>query len=159
VGKHFNYTHFVYNYYEVNFNMNFGDKLKLLREEKELTTRELSKIFNLGKSTISNYENNVRKPDYEMIRKFADYFHVSVDWLLGRVEERNQIIAPEGNLHKDNVEFKTYDEIINRLKGRLIEEDIIKDGIPIPEEVLEKIIKHGEEAALEILKLRKKQDM
>lgn len=69
--------------------MTLGDKLKELREEKELTTREMSKILNIGKSTFSNYENDVRRPDYDTLSKIADYFDVSIDYLLGRTTIKN----------------------------------------------------------------------
>lgn len=74
------------------FQMTLGDRLKALREEKGITTREISKIFNVGKSTISNYENDSRKPDYEMLKKLAAYYDVTVDYLVGSTEKRNAVI-------------------------------------------------------------------
>lgn len=72
--------------------MEFGDILRSLRKEKGLTQAELAKAFSLGESTVSFYESNKRTPDYEILKKFADYFDVSVDYLLGRVEDRNAAI-------------------------------------------------------------------
>lgn len=72
--------------------MSLGSRLKLLREEKALTTREMSKILNIGKSTFSNYENDVRKPDYDTLTRIADFFDVSIDYLLGRTDERDVYI-------------------------------------------------------------------
>lgn len=68
--------------------MSFGDRLKSLRREKELTQAELAKIFSLGESTISFYESNKRTPDYELLNKLADYFNVSIDYLLGRTDNK-----------------------------------------------------------------------
>lgn len=76
--------------------MTLGQKLKRLREENDLTLEELAKIFKLGKSTISNYERDYRKPDINLLKQIADYFHVSIDWLIGRVDERDLYIM-EGN--------------------------------------------------------------
>lgn len=66
-----------------------GDRLKLLREEKQLTQEELAVIFNVTDATINRYEKNQRQPDTGMLDRFADFFDVSTDYLLGRTEIRN----------------------------------------------------------------------
>ena len=68
----------------------FGNKLKFLRERNGLTQEQLAKKFNLLKSSISMYENNVRLPNVEIIKEFAKYFNVSIDYLLDN-EEKNKI--------------------------------------------------------------------
>jgi transcriptional regulator with XRE-family HTH domain len=138
--------------------MDFKHRFKEERKNCGLNQTEFGKLFNLSKQAISSYENGGSSPSQETLRKFADFFDVSTDYLLGRTENRKGIVEPEGNLHKNNVEFKTYNEIIDALRHRLIEEGIIEKDKPIPEEVLKQIIKHGQDSALEILKLRKKQD-
>lgn len=70
-------------------NKQFGDRLKELRTKKSLTQEELAKLFNTGKSSISNYENNSRLPDAVTICKYADFFGVTVDYILGRSDIRN----------------------------------------------------------------------
>ncbi|AFK85862.1 MULTISPECIES: helix-turn-helix domain-containing protein [Thermoanaerobacterium] len=65
------------------------DKLKTLRNEKKLTQRELAKLLNLSPSTIAMYEIGQRFPDPETLQKIADFFDVSVDYLLGRTDKRN----------------------------------------------------------------------
>ncbi|SKC61706.1 helix-turn-helix domain-containing protein [Maledivibacter halophilus] len=62
----------------------FGDRLKELRLELGLTQEQLAQKFNTGKASISHYESNKRLPDASTIEKFADFFEVSVDYLLGR---------------------------------------------------------------------------
>lgn len=64
--------------------MNFGNRLRKLRNEKNLTQAELAKILAIGESTISFYESNKRQPDYDTLTRFADFFDVSVDYLLCR---------------------------------------------------------------------------
>lgn len=66
----------------------FGDRLKELRIEKGLTQEELAKRFSTGKSSISNYEKNSRLPDAITIGKYAEFFNVSVDYILGRSDIR-----------------------------------------------------------------------
>jgi len=69
--------------------MALGERLKLLIEEKGLDQKEFGKIFNLSPSTVSGYITGYRTPSDDLKIKFADYFNVSVDWLLGRTNIRN----------------------------------------------------------------------
>lgn len=64
--------------------MEFGERLRLLREESKLTRDDLAKNLNISYSTISKYETNIRFPDRETLIKMADLFEVSIDYLLGR---------------------------------------------------------------------------
>lgn len=107
----------------------FGERFKELRLEKQLTQQELAdninKIYNLtfGKSAVSQYENNKRTPEIYALEKFADFFNVSIDYLLGRTNERNtkEIIYSSGfdNLSTDGLSEEDIDMIksmIDRLK-------------------------------------------
>jgi transcriptional regulator with XRE-family HTH domain len=79
-----------------SFMPTFGERLKKLREERQLSQSDLGKTFNLSQSTIAYYESGKKQPYPNMLEKFSDYFNVSVDYLLGRTEVRNQqsIVAP-----------------------------------------------------------------
>lgn len=69
--------------------MRFGDRLKELREEKGITQKELGKVINISDRVIGYYEANDRFPkDESILRMIADYFDVSVDYLLGRTNIR-----------------------------------------------------------------------
>ncbi|PRX21698.1 transcriptional regulator with XRE-family HTH domain [Orenia metallireducens] len=68
--------------------MTFGERLKELRQDKGLTLREMAEHFNRGRTTFSNYENDYRKPDMDLIDELADFFNVSVDYLLCRTDQR-----------------------------------------------------------------------
>ena len=61
----------------------FGEILMQLRQEKHLSQAELGRIIYVSGGTISNYENGVHYPDVEKLFKLADYFEVSIDYLLG----------------------------------------------------------------------------
>lgn len=65
----------------------FPQRLRQLRKQHKLTAKEFGKIFNLAESTISGYETGARKPDMETLEKFADFFNVPVDYLLGRTDD------------------------------------------------------------------------
>lgn len=68
----------------------FGERLRTLRKEKNLTMKDLGKKFSVAESTISGYEIGNRKPDMQMLQQIADFFDVSTDYLLGRTDERTQ---------------------------------------------------------------------
>jgi len=67
--------------------MSFGKRLKKLREDKEMTQRQLAEILGIGASTLAMYEIDKRSPDHNMLLKLANYFNVSTDYLLGRTDE------------------------------------------------------------------------
>lgn len=61
-----------------------GGNIKELREAKNLTQRELAKILKVANSTLSQYESNIRIPSDDVKVQIADFFNVSIDYLLGR---------------------------------------------------------------------------
>ena len=75
--------------------MTFGERFKELRIEKNLKQQELVDDFNniygytFTKSSISQYENNKRRPETDALRDFSLYFDVSVDYLLGLSDNKN----------------------------------------------------------------------
>lgn len=62
-------------------------RLKELRIKRNITQLKLALDLNMNQNSISRYENMEREADYETLIKFADYFDVSVDYLLGRTEQ------------------------------------------------------------------------
>ena len=59
-------------------------RLKELRNKRKISQLKLAIDLNMNQNTISRYENMEREADYETLIKFADYFDVSLDYLLGR---------------------------------------------------------------------------
>jgi len=66
-----------------------GNKIKYLREKNNLSQKELAKILNIANSTLSQYESDVRVPSDDIKILIADYFNVSLDYLLGRPNTHN----------------------------------------------------------------------
>lgn len=113
----------------------FGERFKQLRNEKKLKQEELinefNKIFHFSftKSAISQYENDKRIPEIQALSAFADYFNVSVDYLLGKTDERN---VDSDRLSKAN---SLKDELVDLM----IKRGIIKDKNNINEDHLKLI--------------------
>ena len=62
----------------------FSVNLKKLRMSRGMTQGDMAKVLNISRSCVANYESEKRQPDQAMIRRIADYFDVSIDFLLGR---------------------------------------------------------------------------
>lgn len=65
-----------------------GNRIKLLREELGLKQDELAKKISVSPSAIGMYERNLREPNNELTLKFAEFFNVSADYLLGKTDVR-----------------------------------------------------------------------
>ncbi|GMX63521.1 MULTISPECIES: helix-turn-helix domain-containing protein [Paenibacillus] len=90
-----------------------GDKIALLREKHALTQEELSSKINISRASLSHYEKNRREPDYETVVKIADFFKVSIDYLLGRTEDPRVVLEPEVRAFVDSLELSD-EKIIDR---------------------------------------------
>lgn len=62
-------------------------RLKELREARHLSQVRLAMELNLSQNSISRYENREREAGYETLVAMADYFQVSLDYLLGRTDQ------------------------------------------------------------------------
>ena len=69
--------------------MTFGERLKQLRAERELHQEDVGAVVGFGKSTVSQWEAGERIPAHPVLEKLADYFQVSLDYLVGRSEGRS----------------------------------------------------------------------
>jgi transcriptional regulator with XRE-family HTH domain len=104
----------------------FGDRLKQLREEKQLSQIELAKLLHIANTTLSMYETGNREPDYDTLKLLASELDCSTDYLLGLTNIRKYytVIAskfvdqlPEGEL-KEFVK-KYGDEILLDLARKI----------------------------------------
>lgn len=65
-------------------------RLKELRIKKGLSQQKLATELHTNQNTISRYETGEREPGIVELIKIADYFHVSVDYLIGRTDEQER---------------------------------------------------------------------
>ncbi|MER1249811.1 helix-turn-helix domain-containing protein [Bacillus sp. C10(2022)] len=72
----------------------FNKKLIALRKSKKLTQEEMASKIGVHRGTYANYERGNRQPDYETLIKIADFFEVSIDYLL-RKETQEKTINEE----------------------------------------------------------------
>ena len=108
----------------------FGDIFKELRLEKKLSQEKIAEDLEISQPLIAKWESHQSTPSPEMLDYIADYFNVSVDYLIGRSKYKN---LEADNSELDNVLFSkakdlTDDEkktIINVINA--IKKDIDKD--------------------------------
>lgn len=66
--------------------MSFGQRLKALREEKNLTQGDFGKIIGVSDVAILQYEKDKRRPDLEKLIQISNYFECSIDYLAGKTD-------------------------------------------------------------------------
>ena len=62
----------------------FADRVKYLRQSRELNQVQFAQKMGVTKQSVSNWENDNIMPSVEMLEKIADFFNVTADYLLGR---------------------------------------------------------------------------
>lgn len=133
--------------------MKFGDKIKQLREEKNLSRDEFAKIMGVTYHAMSKYETNERQPDYDLLKNIAKYFGVTTDYLLGISSIRNPEIAKVAeekgiyNVDLDKIKIAAHDQ-----GGKLVEVPV-----GLKELIKEVVIEVREERLMEQIEKEKKE--
>ena len=68
-----------------------GERLRLLRKEKHMTQTEMANQFGQSLRAYQYYESDTRHPEYDHLLALADFFNVSLDYLVGRSETRERM--------------------------------------------------------------------
>ena len=95
-----------------------GARLAELRKERGMTQRELSKLLSVSVTTISGYENDQNNPNDEIKVHIARIFNVSLDYLLGVVDEEvlisreNVIVLPKSFPIKARKDVEEYAKLL-----------------------------------------------
>ncbi|RKI42078.1 helix-turn-helix domain-containing protein [bacterium D16-51] len=83
--------------------MTTGEKLALLREQKDITQEKLSEILNVSRQSVSRWETNISFPETEKLIKLSKLFECSIDFLLNediQGNEENSIDVSIDNCYK-----------------------------------------------------------
>ncbi|PHA00910.1 transcriptional regulator [Bacillus pseudomycoides] len=116
-----------------------GKKIAELRKDKKLSQYELANRLGFSRGKLANYEQGTREPDYETLKKIADYFEVSTDYLLDRTVKKeslsNELPNLSGKEERDIARDleKTLEDLENS------EDALMFDGEPIDEHTKEMI--------------------
>ncbi|WP_436663594.1 helix-turn-helix domain-containing protein [Alicyclobacillus acidoterrestris] len=108
--------------------MGLSKRLRELREKRGLSQEQLADILNIPRSSISIYENSdERTPRRERLESLADFFGVSVDYLLGR----DPSVETKKPSSRDKKDLKKFLEQTD---------DLMYDGIPVDKDQIEHVL-------------------
>ncbi|WEG10969.1 helix-turn-helix transcriptional regulator [Pullulanibacillus sp. KACC 23026] len=102
--------------------LGYGEKLRCLRIQRKMTLEQAAKIVGVAKSTYAGYETEFRQPSLEKLTLFANYYNVSLDYLLG--------------LKASEEKEESSDPMTRNVKEMLNSTNLHWDGIPLSEEEL-----------------------
>ena len=110
--------------------MQFGERLKSLRKERDLTQQDIANVLGVGRATIAGYETKGKQPDYEKLNQLANYFNTSVDYLLGRTDIKNPENKDKEMERLANKEIKSVEDALEIIKfqdGLMLNGKILND--------------------------------
>lgn len=89
-----------------------GERLSELRKDNGLTQKDLAEILGVSENSISLYERNINTPDDELKVKIANYFNVSLDYLLGATDKQIPLNRNETQfIYAENLPNNAYKEM------------------------------------------------
>jgi transcriptional regulator with XRE-family HTH domain len=109
--------------------MSLGNRLRERREKFAKTQLEAARGLGISNVQLSRYESDDRKPDPEMLGRFAEFYRTTTDYLLGRTDNASaDLRAPSGN--REEREHPAFEEFINNPEHGVF----FKDYLNAPEE-------------------------
>lgn len=115
--------------------MKFPTILSQLRHEKDISQRQAAQELEISQSLLSHYENGIREPGLEFIKKACDYYDVSADFMLGRTmifKDKSEIeeIIQYGRRRENDVVVlcETAVDLIFKILQRLGGDELILDA-------------------------------
>lgn len=108
-----------------------------LLQERGVTAYQVSKATGVAQSSLSDWKSGKSKPKYEKLKKIADYFGVSIDYLLGEEQKEKPTVDNDGLTTKDRRDVA---RDLEKMMAELKESgDLMFDGDPASPEALESI--------------------
>ena len=101
-----------------------GAIIKMLREERRISQKELAVAIKMGTTAINNYENGHRVPDANTVIRLADYFDVTTDYLLGKSNIRNEKDSEEKHYMHDKLRNSLF-TLIERQNNSFVYYEIV----------------------------------
>lgn len=135
---------------------NLSDRLKLLRNEKKVMQKDIANYLNISTSAYGFYEQGKRTPTPEILSSLAEYFDVSVDYLIGRIDmkqtyNKNSVKIDKNEKDVEELLEETMSQILDQ-KGLMLNGQIVDDDDLV---LLRNAIKNGIELAKTMQKSKK----
>ncbi|APU61249.1 XRE family transcriptional regulator [Clostridium botulinum] len=121
----------------------FGERLRKARNLKDITLDKMADDLQTTKATLSRYENNLREPKADFVKKIAEYLNVNIDYLLGSSDN----MYSNKNKHSENITSATMELLKN-----LINDGTIKSSEDVTNVQLNKLLDMLKEDVEKLLK-------
>lgn len=116
----------------------FGGRLKKARMDRGLRQEDVGQTVHVGKSTVSQWENNIHMPDIETVRKIANFLNVSTDYLLCRVDDPQHKIVAKEDLPAELARYVDYIEILKDYSLEDVSPDELREVIEFAKRIKKK---------------------
>lgn len=133
--------------------MNFATRMKQLKLENNITTKELADKLKVARTTVSNWENGNRNPDFDTLKRIASIFNATTDYLLGKSDIRNQ--EQSNKQPKQITDVEEAMKVILDQPGLMLKGELLSDESKI---ILANSILNGIKLAEELEALKRKED-
>lgn len=119
-----------------------GQRLKQARENSRYTQIVAAKKLGISNGTLSGYEREYRDPDTEILNKMADLYEVSVEWLMGRTNNKQPKPEVLKLTPKDELDMAKRIDKMKRdlIEGRSNGQALLHKGEPMSEEAMESLL-------------------
>src|SRR5690625_861253 len=132
-----------------------GKRLKKARENADLKQIEAAKKLGISNGTLSGYERNYRDPDTAILEKMAVLYDVSIDYLLGRTNQKTNI--PSNMPELSDKDEKDIARRMDKIRKDLTSADGLSfHGEPMSEEAVESLLEAIEYAERQTTRINKK---
>lgn len=97
------------------------NNIKTLREQHKMTQQDCANIFGVTLRAWQTYEQGVSEPKFSVLFKIADYYNVTLDYLLGRAEQKNPLLEMQVKPINDDEMWEAYDRLPDIAKEIFVE--------------------------------------
>ncbi|MCH4890770.1 helix-turn-helix domain-containing protein [Acidaminobacter sp. JC074] len=98
----------------------FGERLRKIRREQFIRQKQLADHLNIAVSTLSQYENDKRHPNFEILSQISQYFGVTTDYLLGLDESENHDMSKSIDVIDEQLADRSYQELLHKITNNLV---------------------------------------
>ena len=98
------------------------NRIKELRKAKNMKQVELANAISVSQAALSGYETGKYEPDFDTLQRIAEFFHVSIDYILGR-DEKKPVAETDNGREREFVQLfekltpEQQDMVLAQLKG------------------------------------------
>ena len=97
-------------------------RIKELREEKNLSQESLAKEIGTSQRNIGRWENEENEPSYMQLIKLAEFFNVSIDYLVGREDDYVKTQVESSLSYREQKLLRAFSQLDDDEKNKIIED-------------------------------------